>query len=456
MTAGRFMVLGAFLYPTGYHVAAWRHPEVPAAAGIDFGHYAQLARTAEQASMDFIFLPDSAAMRGTDLAALSRTAIRYVAQFEPMTLLSALATTTSRVGLTATLSSTYNQPYQVARAVASLDHISAGRAGWNLVTSQNPQECLNFGYSAQPTHADRYARAEEFVDVVKGLWDTWDDDAFVRDKASGRFFDPAALAPLNHRGQWFTVRGPLNMPRPPQGHPVTLQAGSSQAGRALAARTADVVFTAQPTLASAREFYQDVKSRAAQHGRCPDDLLILAGLNPFVGRTRSAAEAKFTALQDLIDPAVGLSLLASELGGLDLTGYPLDGPLPALPPSNAGQSRQQLLVDLAEREGLTIRQLYLRVAGPRGHWQLAGTADDIADALQQWIDGRAADGFIIMPPQLPGSLDDFTEMVIPRLQDRGLFRRDYTGQTLREHLSLPRPGDRRAAGPACGSSDALA
>jgi FMN-dependent oxidoreductase (nitrilotriacetate monooxygenase family) len=450
------MTIGAFLYPTGYHIAAWRHPDVPAAAGIDFGHYAKLASVAEQACMDFIFLPDSSAMRGTDLATLSRTAIRYVAQLEPMTLLSALAATTSRIGIAATLSSTYNEPYQVARAVASLDHISGGRAGWNLVTSQNPQECFNFGYATQPSHADRYARAEEFVDVVKGLWDSWDDNAFLRDKRSGRFFDPDGLTSLNHRGKWFTVRGPLNMPRPPQGHPVTLQAGASEAGRALAARTAEVVFTAQPTLASAREFYQDVKNRAARHGRSPDDLIILVGCNLFVGRTRQEAGAKFTALQDLIDPEVGLSLLASELGGFDLSGYPLDGPLPPLPVSNAGRSRQRLLIDLAERENLTIRELCLRVAGPRGHWQLVGTPDDIADAFQEWTGCGAADGFIIMPPQLPGSLDDFAEAVVPRLQDRGLFRRHYAGQTLRDHLGLRRPENRRRTISAPGSADEFA
>ncbi len=439
------MVLGAFLYPTGYHIAAWRHPDVPAAAGVDFAHYVELARTAERGTMDFIFLPDSAAMRGTDLTALSRTAIRYVAQFEPLTLLSALAVVTDRIGLTATMSSTYNEPYHVARAIASLDHISAGRAGWNLVTSQNPQECFNFGYSAQPDHADRYARAEEFIDVVKGLWDTWDDDAFVRDKDVGLFFDPGAFAPLNHRGERFAVRGPLNIPRPPQGHPVTLQAGSSKAGRALAARTADVVFTAQPSLTEARRFYQDVKCRARAYGRSPDDLLILAGMNPFVGRTRREAQEKFRELQDLVDPVVGLSLLASELGGFDLSGYPLDGPLPPLPTSNAGRSRQRLLIEMAKREKLTIRQLYQRIAGPRGHWQLAGTADDIADALQEWIDGDAADGFVMMPPRLPGSLDDFVDMVVPRLQDRGLFRRDYPGHTLRDHLGLARPAVRPRA-----------
>jgi len=240
------MALGAFLYPTGYHVAAWRHPDVPADAGVSLAHYAELARIAERGTMDFLFLPDSAAVRGTDVAALSRTAIRYVAQFEPMTLLGALCLATSRIGLTATLSTTYNEPYPVARSMASLDHLSGGRAGWNLVTSQNPQEAYNFGYAAQPEHGERYRRAEEFVEVVRGLWDSWPDDAFVRDKESGVYFDPAGYTPLDHKGDLFSVRGPLNIPRSPQGRPVLLQAGSSEAGRALAARTAEVVLPRSP------------------------------------------------------------------------------------------------------------------------------------------------------------------------------------------------------------------
>jgi FMN-dependent oxidoreductase (nitrilotriacetate monooxygenase family) len=432
----REMVLGAFLYPTGYHVAAWRHPDVPADAGVSLAHYVELARTAERGTMDFLFLPDSAAVRGRDVTALSRTAIRYVAQFEPLTLLGALSAVTSRIGLTATASSTYNEPYPVARAMASLDHLSGGRAGWNLVTSQNPQEAYNFGYAAQPDHADRYRRAEEFVDVVRGLWDSWSDEAFVRDKASGVYFDPAAYAPLDHRGELFSVRGPLNIPRSPQGHPVLLQAGSSAAGRALAARTAEVVFTAQSALEDARCFRLDIRERAAAFGRSP---LVLAGVNPFVGTTRAEAADKFRELQDLIDPVVGLSLLASELGGFDLSGHPLDGPLPQLPPSNAGRSRQRLLIEMAERERLTIRQLYQRVAGPRGHWQLIGTPDEVADELERWVDAGAADGFVVMSPRLPGSLDDFVDLVIPRLRERGRFRSGYCGVTLRDHLGLTRP-----------------
>lgn len=435
----KHVALGAFLYPTGYHLAAWRHPDVPADAGVNLRHYADLARTAERGGFDFLFLPDSAGVRGTDLDALSRAAIRYVAQFEPMTLLGALAAVTERIGLTATLSSTYNHPYSVARVVASLDHMSAGRAGWNLVTSQNPQEALNFGFTAQQDHDERYARAEEFADVVKGLWDSWADDAFLRDKASGRFFDPGGVDVLDHSGEHFTVRGPLNLPRSPQGHPVTIQAGSSDPGRNLAARAADVVFTAQQSLPSAQAFYADVKARAGKFGRDPEDVRVLVGVTPFVGDTEQAAVAKYERLQELIDPDIAVSLLGSELGGVDLTGHPLDGPLPPLPPSNAGRSRQELLAGVARAEGLTIRRLALRVAGSRGHHQVLGTPEQVADHLEEWVREEAADGYIVMAPQLPDGLTDFVDHVVPELRRRGLVREGYEGTTLRDHLGLPRP-----------------
>ncbi len=443
MTGPTRMRLGAFFYPTGYHVAAWRHPDVPSDAGIDFRHYAQLARTAERGRFDFLFLPDSAAVRGTDMTVLSRSAIRYVAQLEPLSLLSALAAGTEHIGLTGTFSSTYNEPYHVARKVASLDHISGGRAGWNMVTSQNPDEGYNFGFDSQPDHDTRYARAEEFADVVKGLWDSWEDDAFVRDKESGLFFDPAGVHPLEHRGEHFAVRGPLNVPRTPQGHPVTLQSGSSEPGRELAARTADVVFTAQSSLGSAKLYYADVKSRLAKHGREPGDLQVLVGVFPFVGSTHQEAVEKFERLQSLIDPVVGLALLGSELGGVDLSGHSLEGPLPELPPSNAGKSRRELLIDLAARESLTLRQLFERVAGSRGHSELVGSGSEVADQLEAWIDQGAADGFIVMPPQLPSGLDDFVDLVVPELQRRGRMRTGYEGTTLRKHLGLRRPPMRR-------------
>ncbi len=439
------MRLAAFLYPTGYHVAAWRHPEVPSDAGVNFSHYAEIARVAERGKFDFIFLADSVGMSGSDLAAMSRTAIRYVAQFEPLTLLSALAAITTRIGLVASATTTYNEPYHLARKLASLDHISGGRAGWNLVTSQNQAEAFNFGLAAHPSHAERYDRAREFVEVVTGLWDSWEDDAFPRDKQSGLYFDPSKLHVLEHNGRYFRVKGPLNVPRTPQGHPVLVQAGSSEAGKRLAADIAEVVFTAQQSLTGAQSFYADLRQRLADRGRPDDSLYIMAGVFPFVGRTEQEAYEKHEELQSLIDPIVGVSLLATQLGGVDLSSYPLDGPLPQLPETDAGKSRRELLLELARAEQLTIRALSLRVAGGRGHWQIVGTPERVADELEEWFTNAGADGFIVMPPTLPGGLEDFVELVIPELQRRGLVRDEYEGHTLREHLGLARPGDRRAA-----------
>ncbi|GJD48335.1 Nitrilotriacetate monooxygenase component A [Methylobacterium crusticola] len=433
--------LGAFLYPGGHHVAAWRHPEAQADAGINAAHYRRLAQVAEAAKFDLVFLADGVSVRGDDLDALSRTATRYVGQFEPLTLLSHLSAATARIGLVATASTTYNDPYHVARKFASLDHLSDGRAGWNLVTSADAHEACNFGRESHLAHARRYARAEEFVDVVTGLWDTYEDDAFVRDKAGGVFFEPGKLHVLGHEGAHFSVRGPLNVPRPPQGHPVVVQAGSSEAGKALAARTAEVIFTAQVTLGEATAFYADVKGRLARHGRAPEDLKIMPGAMPFLGRTRAEAQGRYDALQDLVHPVVGRSLLERMLG-VDLSGHPEDGPVPDVPETNGGRSRQELLVALARRENLTIRDLSLRVAGARGHWTLVGTAADVADALQERFEAYGADGFNIMPPVLPGGLDDVAALLIPELQRRGLFRTAYQGRTLREHLGLRRPPHR--------------
>ncbi|KOX58705.1 nitrilotriacetate monooxygenase [Streptomyces purpurogeneiscleroticus] len=435
------MRLGAFLYPGGHHVAAWRHPSSQADAGINAAHYRQIARNAEAAKFDLLFLADGVSIRGDDLDALSRTAIRYVGQFEPLTLLSHLSAVTERIGLVATASTTYNEPFHVARKFASLDHLSGGRAGWNLVTSADPREAWNFSRESHLAHANRYARAEEFVDVVRGLWDSYADDAFVRDRETGRFFDPDKLGLLAHAGAHFSVRGPLNVPRPPQGHPVVVQAGSSEAGKALAARTAEVIFTAQQTLEDAVDFYGDVKLRMARHGRNPDHLKIMPGAFPVVGRTEAEAQDKFASLQDLIHPVVGRALL-QQLIGADLSAYPDDALVPDLPETDGGKSRQDLFLRLARREGLTIRALYLRAASARGHWTIVGTPTQIADALQERFEAYGADGFNIMPPTLPGGLDDFVSLVIPELRRRGLCREAYEGTTLRENLGLPRPADR--------------
>lgn len=439
----RQIKLGAFLMQTGHHIAAWRHPDAQADAPLNFRHYAELARRAEAAKFDAIFLADSVGVRNTDLASLSRTARSD--HFEPLTLLSALAAVTEKIGLIATVSTTYNEPYHVARKFASLDHISGGRSGWNLVTSSGQGEAQNFNLDEHVEHARRYARAAEFHDVVLGLWDSWEDDAFLRDKHSGQYFDPAKLHPLRHRGEHFSVRGPLNVSRSPQGRPVVVQAGASPAGRDLAARTAEVIFVAHQTFDEARAFYRDIKGRAVEYGRDPDDIKIMPGIFPVIGRSQAEAEDKFARLQDLIHPVVGVQLLSNMIGGFDLSGYPVDGPLPDIPETNGGKSRQQLLIDLARRDNLTIRQLYLRIAGARGHQQVVGTPQSVADQLQQWFEEDGADGFNIMSPWLPGGLDDFIELALPELRRRGLFRTEYSGATLRQHLGLARPAHRAVA-----------
>jgi FMN-dependent oxidoreductase (nitrilotriacetate monooxygenase family) len=437
--------LGAFLYPAGHHIAAWRHPDAQADAGVNFRHYVRLAQAAEAAKFDLVFLADGVGTRGDNLDFLSRTAHSYIAQFEPITLLSALAAVTERIGLVGTASTSFNEPYHIARKFASLDHISGGRAGWNLVTSSNEHEAKNFNRDRHFDHAERYERATEFAEVVNRLWDSWEDDAFLRDKEQGRFFDPAKRHVLDHKGRFFQVKGPLNVARSPQGQPVVVQAGSSEAGRALAARTAEVIFTAQQTLQDAIDFYADVKGRLEQHGRHPDDLKIMPGVMPIVGRSESEAREKFEHLQSLIDPAVGLALVSGLTGGFDLSAYPLDGPIPELPETNASKSRQLLTLELARRENLTIRQLYLRVAGARGHWQVVGSPVQIADQLEERFVNYGADGYNIMPAVLPGSLTDFIELVLPELRRRGLFRTEYEGRTLRANLDLARPVNRYSA-----------
>ncbi|MER8813486.1 LLM class flavin-dependent oxidoreductase [Mesorhizobium sp. M0965] len=432
--------LGAFLLFTGHHVAAWRHPA--AGEGTSLSDYIELARLAEAAKFDTIFFADGVAARLKDLEVASRKAHSGVYPFEPITLLSALSAATRNIGLIATASTSYSDPYNLARQFASLDHLSGGLAGWNLVTSSDPEAAFNFGHEAHIQHGDRYDRAEEFVDVVLGLWDSWEDDAFSRDKASGRYFDKDKLHVLNHKGQHFKVRGPLNTPRTPQGHPVVVQAGASGPGKELAARTAEAIFAAQITLDEATAFYADVKGRLGNYGRSEDDLKVLPGIFPVVGRTEAEAQEKFEQLQDLIQPEVGLGLVSALAGGFDLSSYPLDGPVPDLPETNAGKSRQALVIDLARRENLTIRQLYLRIAGARGHWQVVGTPQQIADTMEERFENYGADGFNIMAPIMPGGLKDFIELVVPELRRRGLFRQEYEGRTLRDNLGLKRPANR--------------
>ena len=446
-TNRRQMKLGAFIHPTGNHVASWLHPDAQIDAGTNVEHYIALAQTAERGKFDLMFLADALATRDGSLEALSRWP-QYMAYFEPVTLLSAIAARTHHLGLVATGTTSYNEPYNLARRYASLDHISHGRAGWNVVTSANLSEAYNFGRAEHFEHGERYDRAVEFTEVVFGLWDSWDDDAFLRDRASGRYFDPAKLHYLNHNGKNFNVRGPLNMARPPQGRPVIFQAGSSEAGMELAARIAEAVFTPALSLEAGQRFYADLKGRMAKVGRHPDSLKVMPGLNPVIGRTSAEAEEKHNYLQSLIHPDVGLELLSNALGGFDLHPFPLDGPLPeaAFQVDVKGASTSVRNVrNWARNEGLTIRQLFQRFAGARGQRTLIGTPTQIADDMEAWFKGSAVDGFLIQPSYLPGGLDEFVDLVVPELQARGLFRTEYEATTLRGNLGLARPESRYAS-----------
>jgi alkanesulfonate monooxygenase len=387
-----------------------------------------------------IFLADGVAVRDRNNNPEVLSLNGKLVHFEPLTLLSALSVVTENIGLVATASTTYNEPFHIARKFASLDYLSGGRAGWNVVTSGTEAKAKNFNREQHLEHALRYERAKEFVEVVTKLWDSWEDDAFLRDKDSGIYFEPDKLHVPNHKGKHFSVRGPLNVARPIQGYPVIVQAGSSEAAQELAAETAEVIFTAQQTLTEAQEFYASVKGRLAKYGRSPENLKIMPGIFPVIGRTEQEAKEKYEQLQELVHPQVGLGLVAWVYGGKDLSSYPLDGPPPEFPEdTNGSKSRLKLVSDLANRENLTLRELYLAIAGARGHRTIWGTPQHIADQLEEWFLNDGADGFNIMPPYLSGGLEEFVDLVIPELQRRGLFRTEYEGQTLRENLGLPRP-----------------
>ncbi len=429
----RQLRLGAFMRPVGIHTGWWRYPGAAPDANSNVTRLARLARTLERGKFDAFFMADHLAVLNMPMAALKRSAT--VASLDPLTLLPALAMVTTRLGLIATASTTYNEPYHVARKFASLDHISGGRAGWNLVTSGNPHEAMNFGREEHLEHDTRYRRAREFYDVVTGLWDSWADDAFGRDPDSGVFFDPDKMRVLDHRGEFLKVRGPLNVARAPQGWPVIVQAGASEAGRQIAAETAEVVFGSSNTLADAQSFYADVKGRVAKLGRDPDHLKILPGVLVVVGDTVAEAEEKKRLLDTLVHADSGLPNLSMRLG-TDVSGFDLDAPLPELPESNASQSARRKLIDRARRDNLTIRQL-ARIAGGYDGFALVGTPATIADAMEAWLMSGGCDGFNVMFHTVPEGLDDVVDTLVPELQRRGLFRRDYEGATLRENLGLP-------------------
>ncbi|MCW1822566.1 MULTISPECIES: LLM class flavin-dependent oxidoreductase [Mycolicibacterium] len=427
----RQLHLNAFLMGVGHHEAAWRHERTDVRNLTDVKHFQRLAQLAERGKLDSVFFADG-------LAVGPRVKHNTQAIFEPITLLTAMATVTEHVGLIATATTGYIEPYTLARNFSSLDHISGGRAGWNIVTSAGEDEAANFGVDGIPDHAGRYRRAAEFVDVATALWDSWEDDALVLDEATGIFANPDRVHRIDHHGEHFSVRGPLNSPRSVQGRPLLVQAGSSESGRDFAARYAEAIFTAQRSVAEGKAFYRDVKSRAVKFGRSAHDVKILPGIVPFIGPTEDAAlelEQQFT---DLISPEYSLRQL-SQMLGVDLTAHALDAPLPALPPIEqiqGNKSRYQLVKDLASSESLTVRQLIAKLGGGRGHRTFAGTAEQVADNLELWFHDGAADGFNIMPPYLPGGLEDFVAQVVPILQRRGLFRTEYTATTLRGHYGL--------------------
>jgi alkanesulfonate monooxygenase len=438
MARSRQLRLGAFMRPASIHTGAWRYPGAYPDANFNLAHMVRFVQTLEKAKFDSFFMADHMAVLNMPLDALKRS--HTVTSFEPFTLLSALAMVTERIGLVATGSTTFDAPYHIARRFASLDHISGGRAGWNIVTTSNPDAALNFGLDEHMEHGERYTRAREFYDVVTGLWDSWGDDAFIRDVENGIYFDPAKLHVLDHKGAYFKVRGPVNIARPVQGWPVIVQAGASDAGRRLAAETAEAVFTAQSDLAAARAFYADVKGRMEKLGRARDDMKIMPACFVVVGDTIEQAREKRARLDSLVHYANAIGSLSIALGH-DASKFDPDGPLPEIPESNASKSGRERAIALARKEKLTVRQLAQRLGGYSG-LAMVGTPASIADEMEEWLTTDACDGFTIMFPYLPGGLDDFVAHVVPELQRRGLFRTEYEGKTLRENLGLGRPPNR--------------
>ena len=432
--ATRQMHLGVFVLGAGNHSAGWRW-EGAAVSNNNLAVIQEIARIAERGKFDLLFVSDGLDYEQGDLPS-------FMCRFEPTSLISVLSAHTTRLGLGATVSTSFTEPYNVARLFASIDHISQGRAAWNVVTSSRPRAALNFNFDRQMDHKLRYQRAEEFVDVVKGLWDCWEDGALVADKASAVYIDDSKIRPLDHKGRFFQVKGPMNIARCPQGHPVIIQAGGSPSGLELAARTADVVFSVVQELDSAKKAYGDLKGRMAKYGRSPEQLSVLPGVMPIIGASDAEAKEKLNRLQSWLTPTNALTLVTGRIG-YDVSGYPLDGPVPPPPPSEGGRTFHRVLYEMARRQNMTLRDLYNLTAAARGHWVICGTPTGIADTLEEWFVEGAADGYNILPAYFPGAFADFVDLVVPELQDRGLFRLDYEGQTLRDHLGLA-----RAAAPA--------
>jgi len=437
MTNERKMRLGAFLAGTGSNMASWRHPNAVADAAINLDYYRQLTRKAETAKLDFVFFGDG-------LYISEKAHPNFLNRFEPLTLLAALAMDTTKIGLAATLSTSYSEPFTVARQFASIDHISGGRAGWNIVTSPLEGSALNYSKAEHPQHDLRYRMAAEYIEVTKGLWDSWEDDAFVRNKETGQFIDPEKLHRVNHKGEFFSVQGPLTISRSKQGRPILIQAGSSEAGKDFASQVADAVFTGQANIDDAREFYQDVKGRAVKHGRRPEEILMLPGCNPIVGSTAAEAEQKYQEIANLVVIGDALNYLGRYFNDIDFTQYDLDEQFPELGDfaRNGWESATDRIKKVSREEGLTLRQMALRSTTSKGPF--IGTAEHIADTMQAWFEAGAADGFMMNASVLPQGFDDFVDHVLPILKDRGLFRTEYEHDTLRGNLGLAKPANRYA------------
>ena len=445
MAERRMMRIGTFLAGTGSNMASWRHPTAVPDAAINLNYYRRLTRKAEEARLDFAFFGDG-------LYVSEKSHPNFLNRFEPLTLLAALAMDTTHIGLAATLSTTYSDPYTVARQFMSIDHISNGRAGWNVVTSPLEGSALNYNKPEHPAHDLRYRMATEYIEITKGLWDSWEDDAFIRDQAKGQFIDEEKMHRLNHVGEFFSVQGPLNISRSPQGRPVLIQAGSSEAGRGFAAQIADAVFTGQANRASAEEFSSDVKSRAAAAGRNPAEVLIMPGCSPIVGRTPEEAERKYLEIAGLVEVNQALNYLGRYFNDLDFTQYELDAPFPELGDygRNGWESSTDSIKKTAREKELTLREMALQVTTPRH--EFIGTAEQVADTMQEWFESGACDGFMLSGAVLPQGFDDFVDHVLPILKERGLFRTEYEADTLRGNLGLPKPENRYAAARKAGAS----